>query len=444
MICDMTRRSRQSDAAIAMPDWWRWLIIAGASLILCSCQALPSSKVADIGRHAGRYASDAAQALTPADRMRQGNGQPAPIVPSPTVQRAQQVELLAPGNGEFEVEMIDPGTAIEGWVEPQQDAQHLGGHSAAPWAPPGVSRPWPRDEYLFDGGDAQSGVKVAYDWSVHGLDASDTIGHFDTLDGETVVEPSNRVCIYAPRFAAVRRVNASTHHDKYQQVLKTREGVGPVGQDKFTIAGTLHLPAEAERQVRVGAPTVFRDRTLGMGLENSETTTVFRHKFLPFEDFLVIRRGIFLQSEKARLAERIEAAVAWTDRQAVQIMIEAQKAYESVSPQQAEATYQYDLPPGKPRLRVIKIASRKDALPGETVEFTLRFDNIGDQPIGNVTVIDNLTTRLSYEAESQQCSREAGFFTQENEGESLVLRWEITEPLQPGEGGIIRFKCRVR
>ncbi|MEK6237035.1 MAG: hypothetical protein N2C14_20190, partial [Planctomycetales bacterium] len=34
--------------------------------------------------------------------------------------------------------------------------------------------------------------------------------------------------------------------------------------------------------------------------------------------------------------------------------------------------------------------------------------------------------------------------SQVNEGDSLILRWELEEPLQPGQGGIIRFKCRVR
>ena len=38
----------------------------------------------------------------------------------------------------------------------------------------------------------------------------------------------------------------------------------------------------------------------------------------------------------------------------------------------------------------------------------------------------------------------ADFLVEENEGESLVLRWEIIEPLEVGQGGIIRFQCRVR
>ena len=110
---------------------------------------------------------------------------------------------------------------------------------------------------------------------------------------------------------------------------------------------------------------------------------------------------------------------------------------------EAESLHVYSLA-GKPRLRVCKIASRHEARPGEDVEFTIRFDNVGDQVIGNVTVIDNLTTRLEYVPDSAQCSLKAQFSTQPNEGGSLVIRCEITDPLKPGTGGVIRFRCRVR
>ena len=42
------------------------------------------------------------------------------------------------------------------------------------------------------------------------------------------------------------------------------------------------------------------------------------------------------------------------------------------------------------------------------------------------------------------CVASVIFMTQENDGESLVLRWELADPLKVGEGGLIRFQCRVR
>ena len=51
------------------------------------------------------------------------------------------------------------------------------------------------------------------------------------------------------------------------------------------------------------------------------------------------------------------------------------------------------------------------ARPGEFVDFTIRFDNIGDQKIGNVTLVDNLTTRLEYVEGTAESSLAADFST---------------------------------
>ncbi len=100
--------------------------------------------------------------------------------------------------------------------------------------------------------------------------------------------------------------------------------------------------------------------------------------------------------------------------------------------------------PNNPKLRLVKLASKSSAQPGEEVEFTLRFDNVGDKVIGNVVITDNLTTRLEYVEGSQKTSLPASFTTQANDGESLILRWELTEPLEKGKGGVIQFRCKVR
>ena len=91
-----------------------------------------------------------------------------------------------------------------------------------------------------------------------------------------------------------------------------------------------------------------------------------------------------------------------------------------------------------------KVASKLAAKSGDIVEFMIRFDNVGNQRIGNVTIIDSLTSRLEYVPDSAQSELQASFSTSRNEVDSLVLRWEIEEPLKIGKGGLIRFKCRVR
>ena len=95
-------------------------------------------------------------------------------------------------------------------------------------------------------------------------------------------------------------------------------------------------------------------------------------------------------------------------------------------------------------LRVAKVASKLAAKAGEEIEFTIRFDNLSGRRIGNVTIIDSLTARLDYVANSAECSLESEFKFERNETGSLILRWEITDPLPANTGGIIRFKCRVR
>ncbi len=321
------------------------------------------------------------------------------------------------------------------------------GQTAGPqgqWRPPGIPGPWPVDEYLFDGGDKGTGVEVLGDWTVIGLDQEDTVAHYDTLDGRLVVEPTNRVPIYAPRFAAVRKVRAITSHKHHDRLAGFEQPKGLSMQEHRGLATTIVQPIEPGRYMGMDTPRRFREQIRGEMVDGAQKLDRVSNKFKPHEDFQIIRHGLFDNSEKARLAARLVAALAWSADQAVQVTINATTANEATNNLALQSVYRYEMPPGKPRLRVVKVASQKQAQPGEEIEFTLRFDNVGDQPVGNVTIVDNLTTRLEYVSDSAQCSVPANFLSQENDGESLVLRWEIADPLDVGKGGIIRFKCRVR
>ncbi len=282
------------------------------------------------------------------------------------------------------------------------------------------------------------------DWTVLGLDQEDTVAHYDTADGHTEVEASNSVCLYAPRFAAVRQVSGLLTHEVHDRLAGVDVPVLPSSQEQRGVPTTVLQPVEAERYVGTDSPRAFRERVRGESMDGLQRLAKLVDRFSSHEDFQVIRAGTFDNTEKARLAERLDAAVAWTETQAVQVVIDEVTASIATNDVGLQSVYCYDLPPGKPRLRVVKVASKKSAQPGENVEFTIRYDNVGDQTVGNVTIVDNLTTRLEYIPDTAQSSLEAKFYTQENEGESLVLRWEIRSPLKVGEGGIIRFTCRVR
>ncbi|MGM0491195.1 MAG: hypothetical protein ACQESR_31090 [Planctomycetota bacterium] len=311
------------------------------------------------------------------------------------------------------------------------------------WRPPGLSSPWPEDEYLCDGGDKIPSVDVRKDWSVDGLALEDTVVHYDTLDGDTEVEPTNRVCIYSPRFAAVRKVQNARQHNQLDGLAKVDQPLATDGVSKEESARTGVQPVQPVLGHGATRANGFRERTPPIGLENHEGLVGMHGKILPHEDRTGVRDEEVINAEKARLAAKMRAAATWSGNMAVQVAIDSIATHMDVKTTSAGSIHEYSLE-GKPRLRVCKLASASAARPGETVEFTLKFENVGEQPIGNVTVMDNLTTRLEYVKESQTCSLEADFLTSENEGGSQTLRWEIKDPMEVGEGGVIRFTCRVR
>lgn len=314
-----------------------------------------------------------------------------------------------------------------------------------PWAPPGFSQPWPADEYLFDGGDRNQHARVLPNWEVRGLDTEDTIAHYDTLDGRRVVEPSNRVQIYSPRFCAVRQVVSLRLNEQMDASSNVRQEqmMRGVAETQEVRSNTQNVQTSENTSRKL--LNAFESEQGGGTLAGREELRGFEQDmFLPYENLVAIRTGRYEVAEMARLAASTDAAITWTHDLGVLVIIDRERATAAVRDQSVGTVYGLDERPGSPRLRIIKVASTANALPGEIVEFTLRFDNAGSQVIGNVTIIDNLTTRLELVPESAECSLKANFRTEPNEGDSLALRWEITDPMPPKEGGVIRFKCRVR
>jgi len=318
------------------------------------------------------------------------------------------------------------------------------GPAAGPWSPPGIAGPWPADEYLCDGGDAEIPASVDANWQIYGLGIEDTIAHFDTLDARRVVEPSNPVCIYAPRFAAVRSVTGLNQNDQVAAPVGVEQPLSTRRSEEVQIAATDKQNLAAVHQTTRNRASAYQMNQSDGIVATTLKAVAFQDAFLPFENLSIIRRGIVEGAEEARLAESYEAAITWTGDQEVQVTLDLQGATADVSVESAQRVYTVEKLPGPAKLRLYKIASRRAAHPGETIDFTLRYDNVGDSTIGNVTIVDNLTTRLAFVPGSSQSSRDANFLSESNEADSLVLRWEIIAPLEPGEGGVIRFRCRLR
>lgn len=315
--------------------------------------------------------------------------------------------------------------------------------SQGPWKPDGIKGPWPPDEYVCDGGDLNHDVHVKRDWTVVGLDQKDTVAHFDTLDGQTLVAASNCVCIYSPRFAAVRQVSSPIIYEGHERMADVVKPAKVNIHEEMRGPRTAMQPEQLISQVGLDQVQRFRERTQGLLVDQVTHLTLSADAFLPHEELVYIRLGQFEASETALLHERTAAAETWTIRQAVQILVNGQPAVEARGLSSPNMTYTYETG-GKPCLRLCKVADKSEAKPGEIITFTLRFDNLGEQKIGNVTIIDHLLPRLEYVQGSAQSTLKANFRADEQSGESLVLRWEIEEPLGVTEGGIVRFKARVR
>jgi uncharacterized repeat protein (TIGR01451 family) len=311
------------------------------------------------------------------------------------------------------------------------------------WAPPGIALPWPEDEYVRDGGDDGPPVMVSPDWQVYNLEMEDTVAHFDTEDGRTLIEASNKVNVYAPCFGAVRTVTRLAGNEQTQPPLGVDNPMRIARHDEALIPASSLQREQAERQAAMKGPELARTYQGEGVLGQAQIITAFQDAFLPYENFTVLRTGQFANNEKARLATAVQAAITWTADQGAQVVIDNRAAQVVEGDRRAQATYMVENFK-KPKLRVIKVASTQTACCGETIDFTIRFDNIGTQVLGNVVVLDNLSPRLEYVPDSAQSSVETVFSVEPNSGNSLVLRWEIDKPIEPGDGGVVRFRCVVR
>jgi len=301
----------------------------------------------------------------------------------------------------------------------------------------------PNDEYLCDGGDFGVPAGVRADYTVQGLEQEDAVAHYDTVDGRTVVTPSNKVCIYAPRFGAVRRVVDAVGYT---------QSAGPVGLlDEMAAAKAEDRGVPIESLADVGPYTnrrqqpasLLEERLMPAELDRDQSPMAAVGAVAPVANLTLIATGEVVGSEGAEVARLSLAAVTWAGDQAPQVVLENEEAIAAVSVVSPGTVYHLK-EPNSPKLRLIKLASTGAAQPGDEVEFTLRFDNIGDREVERVTIVDNLTTRLQYVADSQESTLDASFVSDQNDGGSLVLKWQLAEPLEPGKGGVITFRCKVR
>lgn len=299
------------------------------------------------------------------------------------------------------------------------------------------------DEYICDGGDRELPVHYGEDVRL-GLDTEDTVAEFRNHKGEEGLIKSNRVCVYAPRFAAVRSVSLPYEEGTFREVA---------GVDHSDTGGEVRTrlaPNMGNRNVSVSG---MRMRSRASGLESEQLPTDASQRQRPqqndkilntFQDFNFFHNGTFEQSDVARLNLGIGAALVWSREESPIIQGKTETAITGLSEIHATALtiIEEDDHPGS--LRIVKLADKQTAEVGDVITFTIRYDNFGPKPVAQVRIIDNLTPRLEYVEDSATCDVAGRLVVQDNAEGSLILIWELAEPVAPKTGGVVTFQAKLR
>ncbi len=298
-------------------------------------------------------------------------------------------------------------------------------------------------EYLCDGGDKAPQVKVSVSGEPLGLGTQDTVVTYEGRDGNPEVSASNCVCVYSPRFAAVRQVSTAAQGDRAIAAVGLDNPVNATpmkGRVPNIVVSDIRGP-EKERLVR--GPDAYKERNRAVPVAAELRPILARDVLEVFAGISVLETGILKERDIPLLKASALAATVLTGRDVVDVMIDTEQAVEITLDRAAEELKVYEVQ-GKGKLRICKVADRSAVQIGDTVTFVLRVDNIGDGPVNNVVISDSLTTRLEYVPDSQACTKGAIFSIKPNDAGSSIVTWKLTDDMKVGEGCIIRFRCKVR
>jgi uncharacterized repeat protein (TIGR01451 family) len=303
----------------------------------------------------------------------------------------------------------------------------------------------PGDEYLCDGGD-DGRLATATAKSNVGIEPQDAIVQFGIGDGPNSRKmlPTNIVCLYAPRFAATE-VRTGANENIIVQGPVMERNLQPLQGFRNRELGvklTLNQPPVMNRVTQRASGIINRQtadakielRVLG-GFDSVQLVKV-NEKLIPPQ----ILKG----RDKAMLAENKIRPIAIKTAESVVVTGIEQSASEKVMAWKPQEDVGTEPVPGVPGLMVIKRVSKEEATPGEEVEFTIEFRNMGNVSIRSVSVIDSLLPRLEYIKGSALGPKGTVFTANANEAGSTELRWDLPNALAPGESGKVSFKATVR
>lgn len=299
------------------------------------------------------------------------------------------------------------------------------------------------DEYLCDGGDR--GYPVRYDFDMRlGLETEDTIAEYTDHTGDSHVKPTNKVCLYSPRFGAMRTISTPVLDTKVDQLASADKFLRGAGMRNRDVTG-IHEQnlALGNYRTRERASDIEVDLR-SAAVDQSQTLLIHTKLINTFQDLQFISSGTLVQTDEVRLLEGIQAAATWTKTQFPVVAAQTIQAQEVTSEFNAQEIVGKEDKRKPGRLRIVKLADKKVAQPGEKVTFTIRYDNIGERELYSVRIIDNLTPRLQYVEDSETSDRTGELLLQDNEEGSLILEFRLDEPLPAGKGGVVTFETKVR
>ncbi|MCS6975530.1 MAG: hypothetical protein NZM31_00795 [Gemmatales bacterium] len=315
----------------------------------------------------------------------------------------------------------------------------------------------PLEECLRDGGDQGTPAHFNSTGRIGGLDPSDTVAEYRDSTGRLKLKPSNVVCIFVPRWFVVKHETGLSRFDaakaisavdaaKRQNLLAEKQNSRPLRglkeAEQFRHRQRLEAARSTDRATRVETVKVLQGTEIDIGLA----------AYLGTKAALTLR-----DEDKLRLARQFKLAQELQKEQApagTQAANGPQAVGHVVG--LGQVTGSADLRefscicmPGEPELPekplyLCKWASTDAAQVGDVITFYIKYVNLGGKPIQDIAISDSLTGRLEYVPGSAKSDREAVFVTQENDAGSLILRWEIRDPLPPGKKGVVSFQARVR
>jgi uncharacterized repeat protein (TIGR01451 family) len=283
---------------------------------------------------------------------------------------------------------------------------------ASPAVPPTLPRPlwqWfdpilgpkkPLEEILPDGGDIDLRVGIGPDGKMGNLNVTDTAAEYRYGLSPRRTTVSNRVCLFAPRFAVLR---AELQPFAQDMIVSTDLAETAIGQSQLV-----------NRIVHDTTYNVFAARGLvtKLGVRGTQS-----------------RQGV------ASLDKTIGLSVTGS--------VEGVAFRAAVVEPQAATQLSCCCRPAEP-LCLTKYAEPKAPKVGEIVTFRIRYENVGAKPMRDIVIADNLASRFEYIPGSAQADRPVAFTIQTNEVWSAILRWEVKGDLMPGQSGTVQFQARVR